>query len=1695
VRDIGSRSFTRPLCSALIAGQVIVTIPLTLVARQVSPEKPASAAPKVKVNRTVPSVTPAPARPVFSAEPTDAEIFRARVFEEPLVPIGGPTNPSENRALAAAISVYLDQGGGEQLDALRQFLASHSTSPWRASLLAGMGVVYRRTGRFSRALAAWDEAWALARSSTEPRARAVGDGAVGHLFELNARLGRFDVLERLFTEIEGRDVRGAATEKVSGARQALWLMHNRTEEAFRCGPLAINEILRVGKPGLETPKPIELCKSTKQGTSLTQLRDLAGAVGRRMRLAKRESGAHVYTPAVVHWKVGHFAALVAVDGDRYLVRDPTFGDEMWVRQAAIDDEASGYFLIDQQSLLPGWTPVDDTTGASIWGKGVAAGVDDSDLGGDDPPTCPEGCGGGGGGFGMAMASIHMMLISIRLTDTPVGYDPPVGPAPYFKATYNQRDAFQPQTFSYANLGPKWTFDWLSYLEDDPSNPSAAVTVYHRGAGREANTGYNPSTQIYAPTVRTQAVVTRTSTSPIAYERQLPDGSVETFAQPDGSSTFPRKVFLTALKDPHGNALTFTWDATLRLVAATDALGQVTTLSYDLGADPLKITRVTDPFGRFATFEYDGAGRLQRITDVLGLQSSFTYATNDIVKTLTTPHGTSTFTTLEKGITRWAELTDPLGGKERVQYGFGLTFSDPSALVPTGMSNVNSHLDHHNTLYWDKRAMAVAPGEASSATDYHWALVQSGAYQAAAVPLSIKRPLENRVWYTYQGPESTREGTVRKVKAQGRVLDDGTSQVSRFEYNNRGQKTKETDPLGRETVYVYDATGLDPLQVKQKNGAGYDLLEVRTYNGHHEPLTITDAAGQTTTYTYHANGQVLTVTNAKNETTTYGFNTARYLTSITGPVTSATTTFTYDEYGRLRTTSDADGYTLTSDYDAFDRPTKITYPDTTYEETVYRYLDPLQKRDRLGRWTRFTYDATRRLTSVRDPQGRVVTQEWCTCGSLEALVDANGNRTRWERDVQGRVTKEVRANGSDTDYLYETTTSRLKKVTDAKNQETNHSYFLDGRLQQMTYTNAVIATPPVSFTYDSVYGRMASMVDVIGTTTYNYHGVATPPVLGATELASVDGPLPNDTITYSYDELGRVTSRAINGSANTVTWAFDALGRVTSEANVLGALVYTYDGATSRVATLTYPNGQTSTYSYFGNSVDRRLQTIHHKYPNGTTLSRFDYTYDAVGSILSWRQQADTTAVQWAYGYDAADQLTAAVKTSTDPTPVVLKRFRYAYDPAGNRLAEQVDDAVTGATYNSMNQLVSLQPSGGLWFEGTVNEPATVTIAGKPVTVSETNVFGGTAPVVSGTNTVSLTATDPSGNSRTNTYQVGNTVSSKTLTYDANGNLTSDGTRTFEWDARNQIVAVNVGSHRTEFTYDGRQQRVRAKELEVGVLQTDVVLLWCDDEVCEQRQPDGTTVSKRSFSRGERIGTATQFLTRDHLGSVTDVTDVAATLLARYAYDAWGRRVLVSGVDLSSVGFTGHQQGAAGAMAWFRAFDADTGRWLSEDPYTRYVASVGISAMPDGPNLFAYAQNNPVRHIDAIGLQSARPAPAPQTWPVVTVVIEACAAVGAGSLALLGAIIVMTVGQCGHGCSGAEQEERRKRKGRYHCFAKCHVNNFGNNPNAPPFITGEGWGNSIPMAELASEKDANENLKKLNLRGVTKRHCNFDCTQR
>jgi hypothetical protein len=66
-----------------------------------------------------------------------------------------------------------------------------------------------------------------------------------------------------------------------------------------------------------------------------------------------------------------------------------------------------------------------------------------------------------------------------------------------------------------------------------------------------------------------------------------------------------------------------------------------------------------------------------------------------------------------------------------------------------------------------------------------------------------------------------------------------------------------------------------------------------------------------------------------------------------------------------------------------------------------------------------------------------------------------------------------------------------------------------------------------------------------------------------------------------------------------------------------------------------------------------------------------------------------------------------------------------------------------------------------------------------------------------------------------------------------------------------FVAVTVGTHRSEFAYDGQQRRVRIVEKENSVVQSDAKVVWCEAEICEERAADGVTVTRRAFALGEQ----------------------------------------------------------------------------------------------------------------------------------------------------------------------------------------------------------------------------------------------------
>src|SRR5262249_19806706 len=110
-------------------------------------------------------------------------------------------------------------------------------------------------------------------------------------------------------------------------------------------------------------------QSSPKGISLKAVAELAQQLGMNYQAAWRKPGSAVPVPCVIHWKSGHYAALVKAENGRYLAQDPTFGKDIWVSQKAIDDEGSGYFLVESAPLSAGWRTVPAAEAQGIWGKG------------------------------------------------------------------------------------------------------------------------------------------------------------------------------------------------------------------------------------------------------------------------------------------------------------------------------------------------------------------------------------------------------------------------------------------------------------------------------------------------------------------------------------------------------------------------------------------------------------------------------------------------------------------------------------------------------------------------------------------------------------------------------------------------------------------------------------------------------------------------------------------------------------------------------------------------------------------------------------------------------------------------------------------------------------------------------------------------------------------------------------------------------------------------------------------------------------------------------------------------------------------------------------------------------------------------------------------------------------------------------
>ena len=436
--------------------------------------------------------------------------------------------------------------------------------------------------------------------------------------------------------------------------------------------------------------------------------------------------------------------------------------------------------------------------------------------------------------------------------------------------------------------------------------------------------------------------------------------------------------------------------------------------------------------------------------------------------------------------------------------------------------------------------------------------------------------------------------------------------------------------------------------------------------------------------------------------------------------------------------------------------------------------------------------------------------------------------------------------------------------------------------------------------------------------------------------------------------------------------------VTNVSNALGAFTYAYVDTTSRLSEVTYPSGTglSTSYGYFPSTDPQdfeRLETIQNM--NGSTqLSKFSYTYNPVGTIATWTQQADSsTAVVNTLSYDGADQLINAVQSGGGSAGNA-----YHYDPAGNRLAEVTASSTTAGQFNNLNQLTGLSSSttSTTVAGNTSAAVSSVTVNAVPATITSSTNFTANVPLPNGTNVVSVVA-QPSGGTNsvtTKRYQIVNSgTAPTTLTYDANGNtLTDENGYSYTWDALNRLAKITYPSGASSlFAYDGLSRRISIIEKSSsGTVTSTKNYLWIGQEIAEER--DGSNaVTKRFFPQGEQQSGTNYYYTFDHQKSVRELCDSSGNIKTQYSYDPYGRTTTnhLSGSLDATKQYDGYYIHPASGLALtrYRAYDVNTGRWLGRDPLAEDV----------GPNLYEYADDDPTDETDPLGL-----APSPEGHHIV-----------------------------------------------------------------------------------------------------------------
>ena len=292
--------------------------------------------------------------------------------------------------------------------------------------------------------------------------------------------------------------------------------------------------------------------------------------------------------------------------------------------------------------------------------------------------------------------------------------------------------------------------------------------------------------------------------------------------------------------PAGPVVNFTYDGSNKLTSVSNGMGRALTFSYT--GDNL--TQVSDGNGRTVGLAYDSAGNLQSCTDPLSNATTYEY---DVPGRLTkifypTFPSNAYVTNTYDDFDRVMEQKDALGNLSKLYFAGSraeivnpLNRSDVHYFSPRGKTlfsiNALGQVTAHEYDKQDRLTKTTMPeGNALSYTydGKHNVLTETHAPKAGS-PLS---PVVKTFTYdaTYNKvatvtDENGRVTTSTYDPATGNLTGvdlpavGGQTPQWSYAYNGRGQKTAETDPMGKVTAFTYSPSNETLLSMVEELGHG------------------------------------------------------------------------------------------------------------------------------------------------------------------------------------------------------------------------------------------------------------------------------------------------------------------------------------------------------------------------------------------------------------------------------------------------------------------------------------------------------------------------------------------------------------------------------------------------------------------------------------------------------------------------------------------------------------------------------------------------------------------------------------------------------------------------------------------------------------------------------------------------------------